>query len=167
MIIEAANVSDAAEILALQKLAYFGEAEIYNEFGIPPMTQTFAEILADFDRCVFLKTSVDGKIIGSVRAYAQFGTCFIGRLIVRPDYQNRGIGTRLMHDIEQRFDGVERYELFTGHLSERNLHLYDMLGYRPFRTERVTDSLSLIYLEKFNPASSLQYKTDLSICHSE
>jgi ribosomal protein S18 acetylase RimI-like enzyme len=152
MIIEPANISDAAEILALQKLAYFGEAEIYSEFGIPPLTQTFAEILADFDRCVFLKTSADDKIIGSVRAYPQFGTCFIGRLIVHPDYQNRGIGTRLMHEIEQQFAGAERYELFTGHLSERNLHLYHKLGYQPFRTERVTDSLSLIYLEKTNPA---------------
>ena len=151
MIIESANISDAAEILELQKLAYFGEAEIYNEFGIPPLTQTFAEILADFDRCLYLKTSAESKIIGSVRAYVQFGTCFIGKLIVHPDCQNRGIGTRLMHEIEQRFDDVERYELFTGHLSERNLHLYHKLGYRPFRTERVTDALSLIYLEKLNP----------------
>ena len=55
MMVETANISDAAEILALQKLAYFGEAEIYNEFGIPPLTQTFAEILAEFDRSVVLK----------------------------------------------------------------------------------------------------------------
>lgn len=151
MIIETAGISDAAEILALQKLSYFGEAEIYNEFGIPPLTQTFAEILAEFDRSMFLKTSVERQIVGSVRAYSQFGTCFIGRLIVHPDYQNRGIGTRLMAEIEQRFDDMERYELFTGHRSERNLHLYHKLGYRPFRTERVTDALSLIYLEKSNP----------------
>lgn len=151
MIIETAGISDAAEILALQKLSYFGEAEIYSEFGIPPLTQTFAEILVEFDRSIFLKTSVERQIVGSVRAYSQFGTCFIGRLIVHPDYQNRGIGTRLMAEIEQRFDDMERYELFTGHRSERNLHLYHKLGYRPFRTERVTDALSLIYLEKSNP----------------
>ncbi len=148
MVIEPANTNDAAEILALQKLAYFDEAAIYNEFGIPPLTQTFAEILTDFDRCLFLKTAVGRQIVGSVRAYAQFGTCFIGRLIVHPDYQNQGIGTRLMTEIENRFGEVERYELFTGHLSERNLHLYGKLGYRPYRTERVTDALSLIYLEK-------------------
>ena len=138
MIIEPANISDAAAILELQKLAYFGEASIYNEFGIPPLTQTYPEILADFDRCLFLKTTIKRRIIGSVRAYAQFGTCFISRLIVHPDYQNRGIGTRLLTEIEQRFDDAERFELFTGHLSERNLHLYHKFGYRPFRTERVS-----------------------------
>jgi hypothetical protein len=40
LIIEEATVSDAEEILALQKLAYQSEAEIYNDFGIPPLVQT-------------------------------------------------------------------------------------------------------------------------------
>jgi hypothetical protein len=39
MIIEEATVSDAEEILALQKLAYQSEAEIYNDFGISPLVQ--------------------------------------------------------------------------------------------------------------------------------
>lgn len=148
MDIEQAGVKDAEEILSLQKLAYRSEAEIYNDFTIPPMTQTLEEIKADFEKQVFLKAVGNERIIGSARARLEEGTCFIGRLIVHPDFQDQGIGTKLMRGVEQRFDQGGRYELFTGHRSERNLHLYQKLGYEPFRRERVSEALTLVFLEK-------------------
>ncbi|WP_198936769.1 GNAT family N-acetyltransferase [Domibacillus epiphyticus] len=33
-----------------------------------------------------------GKIIGSVRAYEKEGICYIGKLMVQPAYQNKGLG---------------------------------------------------------------------------
>ena len=48
MSIEQAMIDDAQEILALQKLAYQSEAEIYNDFTIPPLHQTLDEIKAEF-----------------------------------------------------------------------------------------------------------------------
>ncbi|MGD9145014.1 MAG: GNAT family N-acetyltransferase [Anaerolineae bacterium] len=146
--IERATVDDAQEILALQKLAYLNEAAIYDEYGIPPLTQSLEELQADFMRQVYLKAAHDGRIIGSVRAHEREGTCFVGRLIVHPDSQNRGIGSRLMEEIEAVFAQAGRFELFTGHRSERNLYLYQKLGYRPFRREQVTAALTLVYLEK-------------------
>jgi hypothetical protein len=86
MIIEKATVSDAEEILALQKLAYRSETEIYNDFNIPPMVQTLESIQKDFKNQVFLKALIDGRIIGSVRAYSKEGICYIGRLVVHPDF---------------------------------------------------------------------------------
>jgi ribosomal protein S18 acetylase RimI-like enzyme len=146
--IERADAADAAEILELQKLAYQSEAAIYDDFTIPPLTQTLGEITADFERQVFLKASADETIIGSVRAHQAEETCFIGRLIVHPNFQDRGIGTRLMGEIEKAFRQAKRYELFTGHKSERNLHLYQKLGYEPFRTRVLTQDLTLVFLEK-------------------
>ena len=148
MTIEEADVEDAEEILGLQKLAYQSEAAIYDDYTIAPLTQSLDEIEADFQRQVFLKASADGKIVGCVRGYVRDGTCFIGRLIVHPDLQNQGIGTRLMNEMEQHFHQARRYELFTGDRSERTLHLYQKLGYRAFRTERLTDRVAIVYLEK-------------------
>jgi ribosomal protein S18 acetylase RimI-like enzyme len=152
MIIQPAEPADAAEILALQKLAYHDEAAIYNEFGIPPLTQTLDGMRADLEWQTCLKAILDGRIIGSVRAYLSEGTCFVGRLIVHPEFQNRGLGTRLMSELELLFSHAARFELFTGHMSERNLYLYDKLGYRPFKRERISDALTLVYLEKRPPA---------------
>ena len=148
VIIERAKAEDAGEILDLQKLAYQSEAALYDDDTIPPLTQTLEEITADFERQLFLKASVGGRIIGSVRAYEREGTCCIGRLIVHPGLQNQGIGTRLLNEIERAFGQVRRYELFTGDKSERNLHLYQKLGYQPFKTEMVTEDLVLVFLEK-------------------
>ena len=148
MIIKLSNVSDAEEILSLQKLAYRSEAEIYNDFKIPPLLQTLEEIKKDFENKFFLKAIGEGKIIGSVRAFEKEGTCFVGRLIVHPDFQNRGIGTKLINEIEKIFYTSERVELFTGDKSERNLYLYQKLGYKIFKTARMTDRTTIVFLEK-------------------
>jgi len=148
VIIERATASDAEELLALQKLAYRSEAEIYNDFSIPPLIQTLESLEEDFKNQLFLKAVLGGRIIGSVRACSKERTCYIGRLIVHPDFQNRGIGTRLMNDIERIFNGCKRFELFTGDKSERNLRLYQKLGYRIFKTSKITNQTNIVSLEK-------------------
>jgi GNAT superfamily N-acetyltransferase len=148
VLIEPATVADAQEILELQRLAYHEEAAIYGDFTIAPLTQTLTEMEDDLKHQVVLKATVDGSLAGSVRACLRDGTCYIGRLIVHPDIQNRGIGTRLMHAIEAAFGEAKRFELFTGHKSARNLYLYQKLGYVPFRQQPVSDSLQMVFLEK-------------------
>ncbi len=146
--IDLAQLTDAPQILALQKLAYLSEAEILNDYTIPPLTQTLEEIEREFQTQTVLKVICDGRIIGSVRAYLRDGTCYIGRLIVHPDFQNRGIGAKLLGEIEERFSGAGRYELFTGEKSERNLYFYQKWGYHVFRKEALADKIALVFLEK-------------------
>lgn len=148
MKIEIANFDDVAEILTLQKLAYRSEAEIYDDYTIPPLNQTLEEIEADFRQQVYLKAIENERILGSVRGYLDGKTCYIGRLIVHPDYQNKGIGTRLVGEIERQFQQAERYELFTGESSKRNLYLYQKLGYRVYKTQLLTEKVYLVFLEK-------------------
>lgn len=152
MIITEANIMDAQEILLLQKKSYIIEAEIYNDFLIPPLVQTLDEIKKEFEGCVFLKAADNGRIIGSVRASSDDSkTCYIGKLIVHPDFQNQGIGTDLMNEIEEFFGDCDRFELFTGHKSQKNIKLYEKLGYSRYKMEKVTDGLYFIYFRKNNP----------------
>jgi len=112
------------------------------------MVQTLESIEKGFENQFFIKVLVDGRIIGSVRAYAEEGTCYIGRLIVHPDFQKRGIGTKLMNEIEKIFSTYQRFELFTGDRSEKNIYLYQKLGYKIFKTAKITDQTTIVYLEK-------------------
>ena len=140
---------DLPEILALQKLAYQREAELNNDYGIPPLMQSMDEIIEEFGQRFFLKVILENTIVGSVRAHLdEAHTCHIGRLIVQPEVQNRGLGTQLMAAIEARFAGATRYELFTSERSTRNLSLYQKLGYRIFRHDRLSERVTLVYLEK-------------------
>jgi GNAT superfamily N-acetyltransferase len=149
MEISRATTIDAKEILALQKLAYQSEAAIYQDYSIPPLMQTPAEIRAEFGSRLFLKAVTEGCLVGSVRGHLHQETCYIGRLIVHPAWQNQGLGATLMTAMEGYFPKARRYELFTGHLSERNLYLYQKLRYRPVRTEKVSEKLTMIFLEKY------------------
>lgn len=149
MIIQKADISDAPEILSLQKLAYLSEAEIYNDHTIPPLTQTLEEVEDKFEDHIFLKAVENGRIIGSVRGNVlDSESVYIGRLIVNPDHQNQGIGTKLLDKIESCFPNFKRFELITGYKSEKNISIYTKRGYRIFKKEKFSDGLYLLYLEK-------------------
>ncbi len=143
-----ARIEDAGPIFELQTLAYRSEAAIYDDYSIPPLTQTFENLQSEFDAKMFLKAVIEDRIIGSVRGYQLNHTCYVERLIVHPDFQRRGIGTRLLKRIEELFPTSHRFELFTGHKSESNIRLYSSLGYKAFRREAVTERLTFVYMEK-------------------
>ncbi|MDP4093970.1 MAG: GNAT family N-acetyltransferase [Bacillota bacterium] len=145
MNIEIAQKTDLSEILNLQKLAFYSEAAACNDFTIPPLVQTIESVEEEFIRMTFYKTVSEGSIIGSVRVYTENDTCFIGRLIVHPDFQNRGIGKQLMKHVEKEFESCGRFELFTGKHSKRNIYFYSSLGYRIFKEEKINDKLSFVY----------------------
>jgi len=167
-----ADKSDAPEILALQKIAYQSEAELYGDDSLPAMHQTLHELEEDFERIpdrvavlasgqpaagegqppeeriVFLKAVVNGKIIGSVRGYAIGDTAHVRRMIVHPYFRGRGIGRRLLKEIENAFPEATHVEAKTGHQSKRNLFQLAHGGYRVFRTEPFTEHINWVYLRK-------------------
>jgi ribosomal protein S18 acetylase RimI-like enzyme len=112
--IERTTAVAADEILALQKIAYLSEAEIIDDYSIPPLHQALKDLLFEFERQIFLTATAENTVIGSVRCRLEEGSCYIGKLIVLPDNQNRGLGKKLLKAAEDHFPEAERYELFTG-----------------------------------------------------
>lgn len=148
MKIEKAEKEDLQDILDLQYLAYQSEARLFHNMDIPPLKQTLEEVFHEYKKGIILKArNEEGKIIGSVRGYMQDGTVFIGKLVVHPEEQGKGIGTKLLLSIEKEFR-CNRYELFTSTKSKRNIELYEKLGYQVFSERKITDELRFVYLEK-------------------
>ncbi len=141
--------TDAAAIHELQRLAYRSEAELCGDWNIPPLTEPLAATERALAELLVLKATLGGRIVGAVRGRLEGDICHVGRLIVHPEAQGRGLGARLLRALEEATPEAGRYELFTGSLSARNLHLYAKLGYRPFRTEPLSARVTLVYLEKF------------------
>jgi ribosomal protein S18 acetylase RimI-like enzyme len=143
-----ASRADAATILQLQRLAYQTEARMYRDWSLPPLLETLNQLQKEFDVSTLLKAVLDDVLVGAVRGQCAQGRCAVARLIVRPDLQSRGIGRALMQRIEAEFPAAEWFELFTGSRSLRNIRLYETLGYRRFRSEVVSDKLTLVWMEK-------------------
>ena len=148
MIIIRAEKGDLQKILDLQYLAYQSEARLFDNQDIPPLKQTLTDVGDEYQKGIILKALDEDKtIIGSVRAFCDNGTVYIGKLMVHPKMQKKGIGTKLLLEIENEYPN-QRYELFTSTRSEKNIALYQKLGYKIFDEEQVTEELRFVYMEK-------------------
>ncbi len=148
MIIVKAEKEDLQKILDLQYLAYQSEARLFDDEDIPPLKQTLADVENEYQKGLILKALDEDKtIIGSVRAFCDNGTVYIGKLMVHPSKQGQGIGTQLLLEMEKQYP-KQRYELFTSTRSEKNIALYRKLGYKIFDEEQVTGELRFVYMEK-------------------
>lgn len=146
--ISKADIEDLQEILNLQYLAYQSEAALFGSRDIPPLKQTLDEVIEEYHKGIILKlVDTDNLIIGSIRAWEMKGTIYIGKLMIHPNYRQRGYGTKLLSEIEKYYP-QKRYELFTSTRSIDNIRLYQRMGYRVFGHRRVDDKLEFVYLEK-------------------
>jgi ribosomal protein S18 acetylase RimI-like enzyme len=143
-----ATPADAGEILTLQRAAYVTEAQLYGDADIPPLTESLAGVVAAMAAGPMLKATLGHRIVGAGRSRADGSTLHIGRLVVAPDLQGRGVGTTVLDGLEAAAPaGVETFSLFTGHRSAA-LRLYHRRGYREVRREQVSPSVELVHLDK-------------------
>ena len=119
MTIEKVAREELQDILQLQYRAYASEARLLNNWNIPPLKQTLAEVEAEWDKGVLLKAVEDGKLLGSVRAWEMDGTVYVGKLMVEPEFQGRGIGTKLYTALEKILD-LQGYHILYALVTEEN-----------------------------------------------
>ncbi|MGW4499931.1 GNAT family N-acetyltransferase [Micromonospora sp. NPDC004336] len=164
-----ADVTDAGEILTVQRAAYLVEAQRYADPFLPPLTETLDEVRAVLaGPATVLTARLGHRLVGSVRAHVDGDTAHVGRLSVAPDQQGRGVGGRLLSAVEAAClagestpaaSGVgrlRRFALFTGADSEQNLRLYHRHGYRVVGHRPDPNGVRLALLEKavVSPAHS-------------
>jgi len=165
-----ARRGDAAEILALQKVAFQTEVEPGAEEGLPVLQQTLEELEHDFEAppepgqsaadgttadpsrprgpFLFVKAVVNGKIIGAVCGRQSGSTVHLRHLVVHPYYRRRGIGGRLYEAIERAFPEARRFEVCSLRHTEQIQNWFNRLGYRQFKAEPCAPSLTRVYWQK-------------------
>lgn len=152
MLILKAEITDLVPILELQYLAYKSEAELLNDYTIQPLKETLEDLEQEFRNGIILKAiNNEGHIIGSVRGHIEGNTLLVGKLMVEPEYQGKGIGTQLLAELE-KVCPQPRYELYTSDKSLKNIRLYERMGYVRFKEKDISSDLRFVYLEKCLPA---------------
>jgi len=90
-----------------------------------------ADVRAWLDTHTVLVARSAGRLVGAVRGIRHEDVWDIGRLMVAPDLEGRGLGRELLGRMEALAPpGATAYWLFTGAKSERNLRMYKKAGYR-------------------------------------
>lgn len=148
VIIVPATAADSGEIMTVQRAAYVSEALLYDNTKFTAFTETLDEIHAVVAAGGVLIAKLGSRIVGAVRGGLVGDECRVGRLVVAPDQQRRGIGGRLLLAIEEKFAGAREFVLSTGDRSAANLRLYERAGYTRSRVVPVAETLSLVYLVK-------------------
>jgi GNAT superfamily N-acetyltransferase len=144
---------DAGEVLTLQRAAFVTEAQAHRDLHLPPLTQTLADLHAELGEqcCHGWGFREAGRLVACVRAHLSGDTAELTRLVVAPDRQWRGIGTRLLLATEDLLPPqVRTIGLFTGQDSHANLQLYRRHGYRQTHTNQAGTYL-LVHLAKGRP----------------
>jgi len=126
-----AEPADAGELLTLQRACWVQEQLDNPGVEIPALHETLDDLRAWLARDTVLVARAAGRLVGAVRARPREDAWDIGRLMVAPDLQGRGLGRMLLERIEAAAPaGVASYSLFTGAGSLRNQRLYKKAGYR-------------------------------------
>ena len=129
-----ATPADVPELLTLSRACWVTEAQANGTLDIPPLVETLEETAAGIAAWTTWTMRAGGRLVGSVRARVapdDDSLWQIGRLMVAPDLQGRGLGRALLAFGEaQAPPGTTAYWLNTGVRSDRNLRIYRKAGYR-------------------------------------
>ena len=132
--LRAAEPADAGELLTLQLACWVQEQRANPGVQIPPLGEDLADVQAWLGEWTTWVLRVGGRLVGAVRGRRANGHWEIGRLMVAPDLQGRGLGRHLLTTAEDAAPPrLTSFELVTGAGSERNLRIYRKAGYRPSR----------------------------------
>lgn len=102
--------------MEIREYTYFKESEIrrlYSEVGWSAYTDDITALRLGFDNSLLvLGAYMDGELEGIIRAVGDgYTILFIQDILVRPEFQRRGIGTTLMMALLERFPRVRQIQL--------------------------------------------------------
>ena len=148
-----ATPDDAGELLTLQRAAFVQEAYANASLDLPPLRQTLPELRESLGHGTTVVLRRRGRLVGSVHGEKAPGDSFyIGRLMVAPDLQGQGLGSRLLSEIEARAPaGTRRLRLVTGAASASSIAFYSRRGYAVTGRGRGETSVDIVVMRKAVP----------------
>jgi ribosomal protein S18 acetylase RimI-like enzyme len=152
IVIRRTFVEEAEGILEVQKLAFNEDLETYKDYETSPATEPIKKLLYKINKNFHYTILILDSIIGGAELRLDSESeCYINRIFLLPEFQNKGLGTQIMTYFENEFPKVEKWTLCTPHKNYRNHHFYEKLGYKKVGEHKVMEGLNLIdFLKQCN-----------------
>ncbi len=119
--------------MMIRELATFALDELlalYDSVGWTNYTRRPEMLLRAYENSLLVLGAYEGdKLVGAVRAVGDgFSVLVIQDILVFPEYQRRGIGTRLFREVMDRYPYVYQLELMTDN-TPKTVAFYQSLGF--------------------------------------
>ena len=143
---------DMNTIWLMQKEAFGGLLEKYQDHGISPASESYERIIEKYEMegSFYYFISDSGVNVGVIRIIdEQDGSRKrISPIWIMPEHRNKGYAQAAIKEAE-RIHGADNWSLDTILQEKGNLHLYEKLGYhRTGKIEKINDRMDIVYYEK-------------------
>ncbi|MBT2762177.1 GNAT family N-acetyltransferase [Paenibacillus sp. ISL-20] len=138
LILERAIKSDAPKLAEIQKASFDDESKHFNNNEIcgPLGYDSVSWQEEMMQNCEYYKVLYNGEIIGGVMIFIESNQVHnLGRIFIDPNYQNQGLGKKVMKEIEGSFPDSAKWWLDTPRWSVKNHHFYTKCGFTKVREE--------------------------------
>jgi len=128
-----AKPEDVEDIYNVTKLAFEDYRKIgYREAAIQSAIVSKSEIQRRINQELMLVAETNKQIVGTVTGTIDCESMLVMTLATHPDFQNLGVGTKLMETIEEEAvkAGCYKISLFTTPVMKSAIHLYEKRGYQ-------------------------------------
>jgi tRNA (guanine37-N1)-methyltransferase len=148
-----ATPGDAGELLTLQRACWVQEALANDNLAdVPALHESLADVLGWMGAWSTWVVRSEGRLVGAVRGRLEESPAgpvwAIGRVMVAPDLQRRGLGRLLLEHVESLAPPEARsFVLFTGARSADNIRMYKKAGYR-VRTDVEAPPLAVVLTKR-------------------
>ncbi len=159
ILIQRACEDDAAELAEARNKSFYDD---YINFGECPGYNIPVDEMKQRIRKAFIyKIVKDGKIIGDISITERDdGYYWIGCLEIIPEYQNMGIGSKVLRYIEKIYPDAVKWGLETPVHNVRNCCFYEKMGFIGAEDKKYSEEITLRSYEKMGNASTHLKKND-------
>ena len=104
--------------------------DLYASVGWTNYTDKPEMLKKAYENSLLTLGAFDGdKLVGVIRAVGDgFSVVFVQDILVFPEYQRKGIGTKLLREVMERFSDVYQLELMTDNAPE-TIAFYQSVGF--------------------------------------
>ena len=157
--LERATKADAEAIWDMQVKAFAPLLEKYQDYDTNPANEKMDRVIARINHPAggFYKIVHGDMLAGAICAYWKGSETeyWISPMFISPEFQGKGIAQSALRLIESTFPQAVTWELWTIREEERNLHLYEKMGYRKLGEEQIlNEKASLVHYIKITGAEN-------------
>lgn len=144
--IDITNPEIAFDVLRVQLPAYQTEASILNYYHLPPLHDNIDSLLNCGE--TFYGYYIRGILCGAISCKIKKHTADIHRLIVHPDYFQKGIAGKLLEFLEDRNKNIDTIIVATAAENNPAINFYIKNGFTKTSETKVEDGLILAHFKK-------------------